>query len=325
MQSQQPPSVIKSPETGDPMPRPAHVMIATPCYGGTLTDQFVHSFLALRAHLAANAHWVTVELKTLPSESLIPRGRDALVALFLSHQPFTHILFIDADLQFPPDALLRMLAINEPITAAPYAKKCIDYDVLRERVLERANTAGAEVPDADEMSSWGISFVVNFYTGPSAASGRPLAAPLPGPGPEGDEEAAKLVGKYLLVENQTKIQQHPADRGFVAVQEAGTGFLMIRRDAFTMLREAYPDKRFINDVLGYDQMHPHMRRNYWMFFQCFKCPYSHRVLSEDYAFCRLWTDIGGVVWMDSRPRIGHVGRHTFGSDLLTSGVLQLVP
>ena len=38
-------------------------------------------------------------------------------------------------------------------------------------------------------------------------------------------------------------------------------------------------------------------------------------LSEDFAFCKRWTDMGGEIWADLNSRLGHVGPMTFHGDL----------
>jgi hypothetical protein len=40
-----------------------------------------------------------------------------------------------------------------------------------------------------------------------------------------------------------------------------------------------------------------------------------RVLSEDYAFCQRWRDIGGKVWMDVNIPMAHIGTHAFAGCL----------
>ena len=38
-------------------------------------------------------------------------------------------------------------------------------------------------------------------------------------------------------------------------------------------------------------------------------------LSEDFAFCKRWTDMGGEIWADLNSRLNHVGQMTFCGDL----------
>jgi hypothetical protein len=47
-------------------------------------------------------------------------------------------------------------------------------------------------------------------------------------------------------------------------------------------------------------------------------PDSGRCLSEDYAFCRRWRDIGGKVFVDLQCNLMHLGQHMFRGDLAES-------
>jgi hypothetical protein len=51
-------------------------------------------------------------------------------------------------------------------------------------------------------------------------------------------------------------------------------------------------------------------------------PDSGRYLSEDYAFCRRWRDIGGKIWVDLHCKLLHLGQHNFRGDLAESLRLQ---
>jgi hypothetical protein len=44
-------------------------------------------------------------------------------------------------------------------------------------------------------------------------------------------------------------------------------------------------------------------------------------LSEDFAFCKRWTDMGGEIWADLSSKLQHVGPMTFAGDLAS----QFVP
>jgi hypothetical protein len=68
---------------------------------------------------------------------------------------------------------------------------------------------------------------------------------------------------------------------------------------------------------GHPQAHLH-----WLFSDCMVDPDSGRYLSEDYAFCRRWRDIGGKIWVDRNCKLLHLGQHNFGGDLAESLRLQ---
>jgi hypothetical protein len=41
-------------------------------------------------------------------------------------------------------------------------------------------------------------------------------------------------------------------------------------------------------------------------------------LSEDFAFCKRWTDIGGEIWADLESRLDHVGPSVFSRRCLVA-------
>ena len=55
--------------------------------------------------------------------TIIPESRHKLVRESLKIEELTHILWIDSDMRFPRDALLRLLAHDVPVVAANYATR----------------------------------------------------------------------------------------------------------------------------------------------------------------------------------------------------------
>ena len=98
------------------------VFFATPCYGGLVTDQFFLSIFKASQELVR--HGITFRLTTLRNESLVTRARNILSAMFLESGA-THLFFIDADIEFEPDAVIRMLAMDKDIIAGAYPKKAL--------------------------------------------------------------------------------------------------------------------------------------------------------------------------------------------------------
>ena len=43
-------------------------------------------------------------------------------------------------------------------------------------------------------------------------------------------------------------------------------------------------------------------------------------LSEDFAFCKRWTDMDGEIWADLKSTLCHVGPMTFRGDLASQFV-----
>lgn len=126
------------------------LFLATPCYGGVVTDQFFLSMFKLSQALMQNG--INFRITTLRNESLIPRARNILTAMFMEDPKSTHLMFIDADIEFEPDSVLRMLAMNKNIMSAAYSKKTIDW-----RGISNAVKRGEE-----DVASYGAEYAINL-------------------------------------------------------------------------------------------------------------------------------------------------------------------
>jgi len=110
-------------------------------------------------------------------------------------------------------------------------------------------------------------------------------------------------------------QQIATRDGFARVDFAGTGFLMIRRAALVAMTERYPELRYAYDHKHNDQLAGSPWR--YALFNCIIDQASGVYLSEDFSFCRRWTDMGGEIWADLHSRLQHVGSLTFDGDFST--------
>ena len=102
-----------------------------------------------------------------------------------------------------------------------------------------------------------------------------------------------------------------AKGGFVKVRYAGTGFLMIRRAALERMCALYPQLRYKRDH-SLDAASSSENR-----FALFENMIAEdgTYLSEDFAFCKRWTDIGGEIWADLSSKLNHVGPMAFCGEL----------
>lgn len=106
-----------------------------------------------------------------------------------------------------------------------------------------------------------------------------------------------------------KIGEKPVEKEagrYVEVLDAATGFMMIKRQVIEKMKEAYKDTLSCrNDVQGYSV------DEYVALFDCMIDPETRRYLSEDYAFCRRWQQVGGKIHADIANVMGHEGTFTF--------------
>ena len=103
--------------------------------------------------------------------------------------------------------------------------------------------------------------------------------------------------------------------GFARVEYAGTGFLMIRRQALLAMIARYPELRYAHEHKPEDRL----SGNPWRYalFNSIIDEKTGTYLPEDYSFCRRWTDMGGEIWADLSSRLTHVGAVDFTGDFTT--------
>ncbi len=146
-----------------------HLVVATPCYGGLVTQRYVHSTLGLTQLAAAAGFRVSLEL--LGYNSLIPRSRNALVARFFDTPTATHLFFIDADIGFSVEQVIRMIRFDQDMVAGMYPLKLRDWTaapLLHLKTGEQAETASLRyvgTPCEGEDFQQRDGFVTGMYAG----------------------------------------------------------------------------------------------------------------------------------------------------------------
>lgn len=97
------------------------ILIAIPCYDRKIQAETTVSLLSTTIqllHMNARA-----ALFTAPGCALITHVRNLIVTEFLRRPEKTHLLFVDADMEWSPETVIRMLAANVPFAAAAYPNK----------------------------------------------------------------------------------------------------------------------------------------------------------------------------------------------------------
>ena len=102
------------------MPSSPKLFVGTPCYGGMITAEDFKSCLQLTIVAATNK--VELQFGTIGNESLVTRARNTLVQLFMDEPDCTHLLFIDADIGFNPQTIMRMLKLDKEVVTGVYPR-----------------------------------------------------------------------------------------------------------------------------------------------------------------------------------------------------------
>jgi len=145
-----------------------HIFVATPCFGGMVSQRYMVSAIALLQLGASLGIRVTLDL--LGYESLITRGRNILVSRFLDDPTTTHLLFIDADIGFEPAQVIRMLRFDGDIVAGMYPLKLHDWNsgmqyAVNGEALETAPLRYVGTPCQGEEAASHDGFVAASYAG----------------------------------------------------------------------------------------------------------------------------------------------------------------
>jgi hypothetical protein len=234
-------------------PPTPNLTIGTPCFGGQLSWLYAVSLLKLQKNFTSRGWNINYLLQA--GDALVTRARQTIVCHFLDNPQATHLLFVDADIGFEPEQVLRLLEFDADVVGAVYPAKQINWDQIPAAVQ-----AGRS-----PLESAALSYVV-------------------------ERDAAEEV---------------VTRGGFLKSRYAGTGFLMIRRPALEAMIKHYPELRYTHEHRGHDPLIGSPWRS--ALFNCMIDQKTGYYLSEDFSFCRRWTDMGGEIWVDYTSRLNHVG------------------
>ena len=255
------------------------LMVATPCYGGQTTALYTQSMLKLQSECAR--YKIEMVLLALTNESFIARARNDLVYHFLKHKDargvFEYIMFIDADIQFEADHVIRLIVHNKDIVTGAYPMKLINYNNIENKALP-----------VTTLIKLTTEYAINLkFT-------------------EEDAERARNSDQPERITLQVK-------NGLIEVLDAGTGFMLIKRGVLEQMIKAFPEIKYVRDMtsLNADGSVDRTTDTQYALFDGSIDEESKRYLSEDYTFCRRWQKIGGRIWTDPEIVLNHVGTHVF--------------
>jgi len=230
------------------------IFLSTPCYGGLCLQAYAESMLNFQRLCASKS--IELYLDTTENESLITRARNISIARFLYKSDAEFFIFVDADVHFQAESLLRLVESGHDVSVACYPKKVIMWDQAE---------AAVKSGDNRTLQRLASSLVLNF-----------------------------------------KYERSEVVNGFTEVLDGPTGFMCIKREVLVRMYEHYKDTLMcVNDHQNKDL------DTYCAIFDCMIDPETRRYLSEDYAFCRRWQQIGGKIHADVTTVLGHVGNLRF--------------
>jgi len=263
---------------------------------------------------------IPLQIYFLFNESLIPRARNYCADEFMRSDA-THMMFIDSDIGFQANDVIGLLAMSSSPDNT-YDVLCAPYPkkTISWEKIKQAVDKGFADEDPNNLSKFVGDYVFNPAEGMSSFN----------------------------------VMQP------VEVLEAGTGFMMIRRNTFEKYQAAYPSRWYKPD---------HVRTEAFdgtrMIMAYFDCPIdrgfnwddaltvltniankkksidelandarslaermkksSMRYLSEDYDFCQAARKAGLHVWICPWMKLEHTGSYVFGGSLVDIAALGASP
>ena len=261
--------------------RKKKIFVATPMYGGMCSGMYTKSTADLAT--IATQYGMDVRFFYLFNESLITRARNYLVDEFL-RSPYTHLMFIDADVHFNPNDVLTLAALDKEIIGAPYPKKVIAWEKVRNAV-----DAGLADEDPTVLEEFTGDFVFNPIGGTTEIK---VSEPV---------EVLEIGTGFMLIAREVLEKFRDAYPQFSYKPDHN------RSENFDGSRYIHA---FFDTVIDSEA------------FAGAGSGGSDRYLSEDYMFCQFTRKIGISTWLCPWMKLGHVGSYVFNGTLPALGNLD---
>ena len=261
--------------------RKRKIFVATPMYGGQCSGMYTKSTADLAT--ISTQYGMDVRFFYLFNESLITRARNYIVDEFL-RSPYTHLMFIDSDIHFNPNDVLTLAALDKEIIGAPYPKKCIAWEKVRNAV-----DAGLADDDPVQLEEYTGDFVFNRASGTSEIK---VSEPV---------EVLEIGTGFMLVRREVFEKFREAYPQFSYKPDHN------RSENFDGSRYIHA---FFDTVIDSDA------------FAGKGSGGSDRYLSEDYMFCQFTRKIGIKTWLCPWMKLGHVGSYVFNGTMPALGNLD---
>ncbi|CAI9119869.1 hypothetical protein [Brytella acorum] len=171
-----------------------HIFLATPCYGGLLTQSYMQSVLG--CVMEAGQRGIQVTLATIGDDALITRARNTLLHQFFTRTDASHILFVDSDIGFSVSDIEALLAAEKPVIGGAYPLKARYWDNATSRLM-----ALGEPPETASLRY--VGDCASIYEQAGTKAGEPLA------------KVAYLGTGFLLIEREVVARlrtAHPETR-----------------------------------------------------------------------------------------------------------------
>lgn len=126
------------------------ILLATPCYGGNVTTEYMLSVIGY----AAAGQSIPMTIMHISDDAMITRARNTLISTFFFKSDCTHILFVDADIGFESNAPTRLFQAGKDIIGGLYPLRDRFWDAqTKKNILHGENQKTASLRYVGETVS----------------------------------------------------------------------------------------------------------------------------------------------------------------------------
>lgn len=258
--------------------------ILTPHYGGMCYVNYMNSLITTIHKLKELG--IELHIEGCNNDSLVSRARNNLVAKAMTNPNTTHILFIDNDITWDTDSILKLLIADKPIVGGIYPLKRYNWNKLID--------AKSDAQDSNIIKNWIDRKNQSMFKDAI---------------PDVDLVQHRLLSYNLnLATNSLHIENN-----LTTVRHVATGFMMIKRKVIEKMYQAFPSTKYVDDVgfLSSDE-------NAYA-YALFDCGVEDgHYFSEDWMFCKRWTNMGGKIHVDVTVNLNHTGPENYRGCYLAS-------
>lgn len=128
-----------------------HIHFCTPCYNGLISEPTFRSYVKQQALLTKVG--VDFSISTLFNESLVTRARNTCVAFMMGNPAATHLMFIDADIEWDASDVIKLASLDKDVIGGTYPKKSLPIDFV-------VNATPNQVGNIIEVEDIGAGFLM---------------------------------------------------------------------------------------------------------------------------------------------------------------------
>ena len=247
--------------------------ILTPCFGDICHTGYVSSLLKTVNTL--NSLKIDHIIEFCRNDSLVTRARNNLIARAMNDLDITHFLFIDNDIQWGAEEIIKLLCHDKNIIGGVYPIKKYKWD----KILQKDSITGEYNSISKIQQRKNKSELTNAISDDNYIMHNLVDYNL------------NYLDKQIHVKNNT-----------IKVKHIATGFMLIKRHVIESMIKAFPSTKYTDDVnfLTTDE-----NKYAYALFDC--SVENGTYCSEDWVFCNRWRNMGGNIFVDVTITLTHTG------------------